>query len=188
MQWYFHKMSFYPFILMEGRNPENPKNNPRNKDENQQQSQSTYDVSSGNRTLVRVEHSNHCASAAPQLWKTSIFIFMKWHSTCMEILGIYPSQDVKKNNWLRKNARLSIPFLLTKSKYRWEEQSFHSVSSFVNHILTRHRHPTRCNYSAGSTAARLFHLLTTLHSPNTKGKKARRRETVDESSCKRKNN
>ena len=37
-------------VFEEGGNPENPEKNPRSKEENQQQTQSTYDAGSGNRT------------------------------------------------------------------------------------------------------------------------------------------
>ena len=54
-------------IFVEGGKPENPVKNPRSKD--QQQTQSTYDAGSGNRTrdtLVEGERSHHCATPATQ--------------------------------------------------------------------------------------------------------------------------
>ena len=56
-------------VFEEVGKPENPKKNPRSKGENQQQTQSTYDAGSGNRTrdtLVGGERSHHCANPAPQ--------------------------------------------------------------------------------------------------------------------------
>ena len=55
-------------VIEEGEKPENPEKNPRSKGENQQQTQSTYDVGSGNRTrdtLVGGERSYHCANPDP---------------------------------------------------------------------------------------------------------------------------
>ena len=57
-------------IFEEGGKPENPEKNPQNKGENQQQTQSTYDAGSGNRTrdtLVGGERSHHCATPAPKI-------------------------------------------------------------------------------------------------------------------------
>ena len=55
-------------VFEEGGKPENPEKNPRSKGENQQQTQSTYDAGSGNRTqdtLVEGERSHHYAMPAP---------------------------------------------------------------------------------------------------------------------------
>ena len=51
-------------VFEEGGKPENPAKNPQSKGENQQQTQSTYDAGSGNRTrvtLVGGERCHHCA-------------------------------------------------------------------------------------------------------------------------------
>ena len=56
-------------IFEEGGKTENLEKNPRSKGENQQQTQSTYDAGSGNRTrdtLVEGERSHHCATPATQ--------------------------------------------------------------------------------------------------------------------------
>ena len=55
-------------IFEEGGKPENLEKNPRSKGDNQQQTQSTYDAGSGNRTqdtLVVGERFHHCATPAP---------------------------------------------------------------------------------------------------------------------------
>ena len=65
-------------IFVEGGKPENPEKNPRSRDENQQQTQSTCDDGSGNRTratAVRGECSHHCAIPAPQSFDKNVFIF-----------------------------------------------------------------------------------------------------------------
>ena len=59
-------------VFEEGGKPENPEKNPRSKGENQQQTQSTYDAGSGDRTrdtLVVGERSHHCATpCSPRSW------------------------------------------------------------------------------------------------------------------------
>ena len=55
-------------VFEEGGKPENPEKNPWSKGENQQQTKSTYDAGSGNRTrdtLVVGGRSHHCANPAP---------------------------------------------------------------------------------------------------------------------------
>ena len=57
-------------VFEEGGKPENPEKTPRSKGENQQQTQSTYDAGSGNRTrdtLVVGECSHHCTNRAPHV-------------------------------------------------------------------------------------------------------------------------
>ena len=56
-------------VFDEGGKPENQEKNPRSKGEDQQQTQSTYDAGSGNRTrdtLVGGKRSHHCTNPAPQ--------------------------------------------------------------------------------------------------------------------------
>ena len=56
-------------VFEEGGKPENPEKNTRSKGENQQQTQSTHNAGSRNRTrdiLVVGEHSPHYAIPAPQ--------------------------------------------------------------------------------------------------------------------------
>ena len=60
-------------VFEEGGKPENPEKNPQSKGENQQQTQSTYDAGSGNRTrdiLVIGERSQHCATRYRRLTLT----------------------------------------------------------------------------------------------------------------------
>ena len=57
-------------VFKERGKPEDPEKNPRSREENQQQTQTTYDAGSGNRTrdtLVGGERSHHYAIPAPRM-------------------------------------------------------------------------------------------------------------------------
>ena len=74
-------------VFVEGGKPENPEKNPRSRDENQQQTQSTCDAGSGNRTRATAmggECSHHYAIPAPQHsakrgWCTILYTRRKRH-------------------------------------------------------------------------------------------------------------
>ena len=62
-------------VFEEGRKLENPEKNPWSKGENQQQTQSTYDAGSGNRTratLVVGKRCHHCPTPTPPVWISSL--------------------------------------------------------------------------------------------------------------------
>ena len=63
------ELEFGVLVFVEGGKPENPEKSPRSRNENQQQTQSTCDARSGNRTratAVGGERSHHCAIPVPR--------------------------------------------------------------------------------------------------------------------------
>ena len=130
--------NFKMLAFEEGGKPENSEKNPRSKSENQQQTQSTYEAGSRNRTrdtLVVGERSHHCDTSAMQClsklynyqstcihsvirlyrnFLTCCFVHMFYHFDCQNVSSMFRviiwNLVVRWERWLLLNKKWQRPW------------------------------------------------------------------------------